>query len=251
MNPIRAAKAVGRMLSALGPYHLARFLYARSIRHTQRFSLTSPHATHPVWCRPDTSDITVFYQIFGHREYRCLDHVQNPKLIIDCGANVGYSAAYFLSRFPGVKLIAIEPDRYNYATLRDNLSPYENWEAINSGVWVKSTGLVMSESGSGSGEEWGRQVREARHGEIAQMTAVNMADVIGDQRVGILKIDIEGAEDLIFQSHVPWLSQIDNVTIEIHSQWGAREIPKILGSHGFSVSKCDEVLVGTRRTGAR
>ena len=189
----------------------------------------------------------MFYQIFAHREYRCLDHVQNPKLIIDCGANVGYSAAYFLSRFPGANLIAIEPDRSNYEALRDNLRPYANWEAINSGVWVKSTGLVMSESGSGSGEEWGRQVREAGPGETAQMTAVNIGDLIGNQRVGILKIDIEGAEDLIFQSPAPWLSQTENVTIEIHSQWGAREIPNILSSYGFSVSKCDEVLVGTRR----
>ena len=113
--------------------------------HSQRFSLTSPYAMHPVWCRPDTSDITVFYQIFGHREYRCLDHVQDPKLIIDCGANVGYSAAYFLSRFPGVKLIAIEPDRSNFETLRDNLRPYENWEAIKAEVWVKSTNLSASD----------------------------------------------------------------------------------------------------------
>ena len=53
-----------------------------------------------VYCRAHTSDLGVFRQIFIDREYRCLDDVQEPRLIVDCGANVGYASAYFLARHP-------------------------------------------------------------------------------------------------------------------------------------------------------
>src|ERR1700733_12545752 len=43
-------------------------------------------------CRAGTSDQRVFNQIFVKREYQCLDDVASADLILDCGANVGYSS---------------------------------------------------------------------------------------------------------------------------------------------------------------
>ena len=77
------------------------------------YLLRSRYAEFPLKCRPKTTDIRVFRQIYVSREYRCLDEVRDAGLIIDCGANVGYSSAYFLTRFPKSYLIAIEPDPGN------------------------------------------------------------------------------------------------------------------------------------------
>src|SRR4051794_1732111 len=71
------------------------------------------YANFPLYCRPNTTDHAVFRQIFVDREYRCLDEVKDAQLIIDCGANVGYSSAFFLSRFPKSHLVAVEPDPEN------------------------------------------------------------------------------------------------------------------------------------------
>ncbi len=79
------------------------------------FLLYSKYAKHPVRCRPNTSDVEVFKQIFAWREYRCLDDVHDASLIIDCGANVGYSAVYFLTRYPNARVIAVEPDADNFS----------------------------------------------------------------------------------------------------------------------------------------
>ena len=38
-------------------------------------------------------------------------------VIIDAGANVGYSALYFASLFPGVCVLAVEPDRTSFEIL--------------------------------------------------------------------------------------------------------------------------------------
>jgi hypothetical protein len=62
--------------------------------------LRSKDAAHALLCRPGTSDKWIFDQIFIQREYRSLDDLEEAGLIIDCGANVGNSAAYLLTHFP-------------------------------------------------------------------------------------------------------------------------------------------------------
>ena len=47
-----------------------------------------------------------------------LDPPVEPRFILDCGANVGYTSAYLLTRFPTAFLIAIEPDPGNAEILR-------------------------------------------------------------------------------------------------------------------------------------
>src|SRR5262249_42101559 len=78
----------------------------------------------PVVFRYNSSDINVFSQIFVTDEYGPLSSLATVKSIIDCGAYVGYSSAYFLSKFPEAHVVAVEPDRNSYELLRHNLSVY-------------------------------------------------------------------------------------------------------------------------------
>lgn len=124
------------------------------------FNLTSKELRYPVKARVDTSEPRVFSQIFSGRESRCLGDLLKLGLIIDCGANVSYSATYFPSRFPTVELICIEPENENFKILQHNTQPYaERSQLINTGVWSETTGLVLDENYLNQGEEWGREVR--------------------------------------------------------------------------------------------
>src|SRR4051812_37718019 len=69
--------------------------------------LDLPATVHPLYFRSGTTDFYVIHQIFVQREYSCFDDLKDPGLILDCGANGGYSSAYFLSRFPGSTVIAV------------------------------------------------------------------------------------------------------------------------------------------------
>src|SRR5262245_19974039 len=77
-------------------------------RTSRLFQVAVPELAHPLWMRPNTSDIAVFYQIFVDREY-ALDNLpqntwlmkryrqisaSNRPLILDCGANIGLSAIW-------------------------------------------------------------------------------------------------------------------------------------------------------------
>lgn len=214
------------------------------------FRVYSKHARHPLRVRAKTSDIDVFRQIFVHREYRCLDGVRDAGLIIDCGANVGYASAYFLSRHPGASVIAVEPDEGNFLQLQRNLAPYAaQARTLHTGIWSHPAGLVMSEEPNGDNREWAYTVREARNGEAPAMTATDIGTLLaesGHARISILKIDIEGAEKIVFDAPCSWLGRVDNLVIELHSAACEASFFKAIQGEGFAVSTCDELTVCTR-----
>lgn len=216
------------------------------------FRLSSKHSRFPLWARPSTSDLDVFCQIFRDREYECLDDVRNPKLIIDCGANVGYASAYFLSRYPEANLIAVEPDPDNFAALKVNVRPFgSRCLAVNTGIWSSTVGLVMNDETWGDGREWARTVRPARDHEKPTMQATDIATLLrrsGFERISILKIDIEGAESEIFSNDAPnWLPKVDNLVIELHGATHEAIFKKAIADQDFELSTSFELTVCKRR----
>lgn len=193
----------------------------------------------------------MFNQIFVKREYQCLDDVASADLIVDCGANVGFSSAYFLSRFPGATVIAVEPDAGNFAALEWNLQPFgERVRAIQSAVWSHPCGLVLEEQTMGARREWARQVRECRDGEAAAMTAMEIGGILdasGRERISILKIDVEGAEGEIFsRGFERWIGRVDNIVIEIHNEVNERIFRKAIEGLPFLISGHGELTVCKR-----
>ena len=223
----------------------------RKLGIEQPFRLFSQHARHGLWCRPGTSDLDVFRQIFLEREYSCLDRVENVGLVIDCGANVGYSSAYFLSRFPGCQVIAVEPDAGNFAAAQRNLAPYGNRvRLIRSGIWPRTAGLKINETPYRDGREWAVQVREAAANETPDMTAVDIGSLLaqsGSRSISILKIDIEAAERYVFaENYASWLAAAENLVIELHDQECRQVFFRAIRGMALKVSQCGELTVCRR-----
>ncbi len=231
-------------------YRLRRFQNQR-IPGKAPFALHSRRLQWPVYCRPQTTDIDVFSQIFVHREYRCLDGVTDVNLVIDCGANVGYSSAYFLSAFPKAKVIAVEPDPANFHALLHNLAPYgDRVRAIQSAVWSHSTALKLSTEIFRDGREWSRTVVPTSADDPEAMSAVDIGTLLeesGHDRISILKIDIEGAERQVFaENFESWINRVDNLVIELHGDDCESTFRTAVGDRGFELSECDELSVCQR-----
>jgi FkbM family methyltransferase len=219
--------------------------------HREPYALTSKHADAPVWVRPDSSDLLVFNQIFVEREYRCLDGVKDATFVIDCGANVGYSAAYFLSRFPKAHLIAIEPDGGNFAMLRRNIQVYsERAQALQAGVWSRAAGLIVQRPDAPGGKEWAFRVREASPTETSEIDATDLTTVwrrAGSPEISVLKVDIEGSEDVVFSAREkPWLDSVRNLVIELHNEECAHAFFGAIDGMGFKISRSGELTVCMR-----
>jgi len=237
---------------ALGAREAAVY-WARRNRGNGTFTLRSRHADHSLLCRAGTSDINVFRQIFVECEYAFLDDAEDAAFIVDCGANVGYSSAYLLSRYPQADLVAVEPELGNYALLLKNLRPYgHRVRALQAGVWSRPARLAISDSVYRDGKEWTTQVRPAEPGEDS-LPAVGIATLLEEschERISILKMDIEGAETVVFGGNTEWIGRVDRIVIELHddSAFGAGTtvFNDAIAGRGFTVSRHGELTVATR-----
>lgn len=190
----------------------------------------------------------VFGQIFAEREYRCLDHLRGVGTVIDAGANVGYSAAYFLSRWPEAKVFALEPDEQNFEVLTRNLAP---WEAratcLKVALWSHQTELDFRDETKGKGKEWGRQVKAAPAGNVRAVDVPYLLAAYGIDTIDLLKVDIEGAEMTVFRS-APWLDAVKNIVIELHGEEERRIFLHAIHGRRYSVSNCGELTVCLSQT---
>lgn len=221
-----------------------------------------PHVMFPLWIRDSSSDFVVFNQIFRDVEYSCLDAMTNVGLVLDCGANVGYSSAYFLSRFPNCQVIAIEPDPGNFAMLQRNLLPYGSRVGmVRGGVWSHAARLAISKEAYRYGSECTRQVRECGSDEPADIDGIDIATLLersGHDKISILKVDIEGAEAVVFSNNYQsWIEKVDSIVIELHDDSCFGKASEIFHSAikdcNFQISRSGELTVCTspRSTGTR
>ena len=156
-------------------------------------------------------------------------HRSEGMTCIDLGANIG---AYTRKMAFGAKqVIAFEPDPWACAELRANLADLDNVKIENAaaGTCEKKVFLyrharfennpaLYSESSSVIAEK--RNLKEEDAVEVRQIDFIRYLEDI-DEDVGVLKIDIEGAEVDLLESlfdRPDILARIDNIFAETHEK---------------------------------
>lgn len=169
--------------------------------------------------RKSKSDIRVFKQIFLDQVYFFFPENFSPKTIIDAGANVGYSAVWFASKFPNAKILAIEPEKSNFKLLLKNSGLSKNIKPILAGLWNEKTFLKIENTGEAN---WAFRTTPVSNNEefgIRTVTIPSLMTEFGVDQIDLLKIDIEGAEFELFEKgSEEWLPFVKMIMIEIHDQ---------------------------------
>jgi len=186
------------------------------IKKVKPGSWTLAELKHPVYLHPNTTDNMVFKQIFGKGEYD-IDFSFTPYTIIDGRGNIGLFSALMASRYPEAKIFAIEPDQHNFIQFKINTTNYPNIIPINAGIWNKSCFLEILDEGKG---KYALQVKEAAFGLETELKAITINDLIDQynlETLDIVKLDVEGAEAVIFEDNYDrWLSLTKVLIIELH-----------------------------------
>ena len=199
------------------------------------------------------TDLQTLLSIWANDRY-CPLTVVDGTTIIDAGANVGYSAVWFASRFPRSQVIAIEPDAENVRLLRKNVADFTNVTVVHAAVGATSGTTSLVDPGRGA---WGYRTwvgDEAVPGQAVtvreSVRVVSIGDVLdefGVRSVGLVKIDIEGAELEVFERAAAWVDRADAVMVELHDRFrpGCRAAFEAatagfaerfeLGEHSFAV----------------
>jgi FkbM family methyltransferase len=194
------------------------FLGKRALFKNQVISFSHSSLRYPVYIRNNSSDMAVFGMIFNDLGYQC-DVDFKPQVIIDCGANIGLAAVYFKNRFPEAKVIAIEPEKENFALMVKNLEQYPDVHCLQSGIWGENANLVVEDIGNGN---WGWVVREVDAPAENTIPAVSISKIMEMYNltaIDILKIDIEGSEvDVFSRNYEKWLPAVKIIIIELHDK---------------------------------
>lgn len=192
--------------------------------------------------------MSVFHQVFIDEEYACLRNLRNVSLVLDLGANVGFSSAYFLSCFPDSRIVAVEPDERNLAVCRTNLTTYgDRVLLLHGAVWSERTWLNLSRGRFADGLGWATQVCKPADGNVGEVQAWDVGsliDMTGAALVDLLKIDIEGAESVLFDDTAKaWLPRIHNICIELHGRACQETFFRALADFDYELGHSGELTV--------
>jgi FkbM family methyltransferase len=171
-----------------------------------------------VTIRPGTSDLNCLGKVFVDNEYM-LPFEINPKLIVDAGANIGLATLYFSSKFPAAKIISIEPEQSNYELLVRNCAGTANVTPCRAAIWNSDTSLQIVNPDA---EKWAFSVMPgAFNGSgIKALTIPQILTQSGNDKIDILKLDIEGAErELFVDGCEEWLPRVKLIIIELHDRY--------------------------------
>jgi FkbM family methyltransferase len=185
---------------------------------SKSYKLKNRYFPYGLHLRKNTTDLTIFRQIFLNQEYD-FEYKTEPKIIIDCGSNIGMTALYFINRFPGARIICIEPDPSNFAKLVENTRHYSTIQCMNVGIWYKSATMKIEDPNADASA-----IRLVETGDKGpgSINAVSVQDIMNQfhlQEIDLIKIDIEGSEiELFSHDHDLWLSKVKSMIIELHDR---------------------------------
>lgn len=175
---------------------------------------------------------SAFVEIFEHRIYEFAPKTEQP-LILDIGANVGVSIAFFKHLAPNCKIIALEPDAMIFQFLRHNVIQlgFQNVELLEKAAWINEGELSFESDGADGG-----RISSEHGNKTIQAIDINKFLEKFDS-IDFLKFDIEGAEREVFPACIPHLHKVENLFVEYHSRANSpqflHEILSLMHANGF------------------
>jgi FkbM family methyltransferase len=148
--------------------------------------------------------------------YRAIVESGKRPLIVDCGANIGASSIWFKMRYPVASVIAVEPGPDNADMMRKNFAAFTEIVPVEAGIGPSSGTMFLEDDGGG---EWG--YKTVAHETPTRIQIKTVEDILHDHMSErdvpfILKIDIEGAEQALFEGPLGAISKFPVIIFESH-----------------------------------
>lgn len=197
---------------------------------------------YPIVVRVGTDDVLTVVNNAIREEYGQFANNFAPRIIVDAGAYIGDSSAYFLSRFPTSRVIALEPNEDSFSLALRNLFPYgDRVSLLKSALWTEVTTVRFG------GVQTGAAIG-LRGSEVPTETITSLMIKYDLNFIDLLKLDIEGAESQVVPSGVGgWLNKVGTICFETHGSEIEKLLIPLLTGAGFSCARFRNVWYCTRR----
>ena len=238
-GPVRHAGSAGRLGSLVR--ETPRFAAADllGLRGVRRYHLRE--GGRPILLRHGTVDVWTFVEVFARRLYdppaaveAALRRAEAP-LVVDMGANIGMFGLDALTRHPGARVVAYEPDAESAAIHRrlvDLNAAAERWSLVEACAGPRDGAVRFL-----PGQETGSHIVDAPVPGSLDVPMVDVLPLLAE--ADLVKMDIEGGEWAIMAD--PRFGAASSVVLEYHREGcpgddPARTAQEILRSHGFDVT---------------
>jgi FkbM family methyltransferase len=163
--------------------------------------------------RCNRGDILTVVETWMTDAYRVPVEVRPGGVILDLGANIGVTGVFLAQRYSPAAYIAVEPVPSNAALARKNL--LQNAvpaRVIEAAIGPEDGHVSFAES------DVSTLGHAAVSGRSVPVVTVDHAlqDVDPGLRIALLKMDIEGGEEALFDGPTGWLERVDCIVAEIH-----------------------------------
>ena len=171
--------------------------------------------------------------------------------ILDCGANIGVASLFFRRLYPQARITAFEADPALFTMLHTNLhgNGAGDVETRQAALWTSTGTLTFQCEGSDSGMI--STLPGAVDGHATTVPSLRLRDVLDQGPVDLLKLDIEGAEDVVLADCEPSLHQVKALVMDLHEfDPAVRQAPRVLDvltRAGFTYSVDDFVPLPWRK----
>ncbi len=187
----------------------------------------------PFHLRLGSTDWLVLEEIFQRDEYTMVrDAIKDAALIVDLGANVGFSVRYWQTLFPKARIVALEPEPDNCSICSLNIGSTgleSQVTLLQAGVGARRGQMRLVDEGAG---EWAYRTEKSESEFERSVQVLPLSDVLENhadgQRIDLLKCDIEGAERELFEDCRSWIGRVDAIVIELHPPYGLTQFSAAL-----------------------
>jgi len=148
----------------------------------------------------------------------------NCPYIVDIGSHIGISILYFKALYPNCKILAFEPNPISFGILKENIfnNGLEDIQLINKAI--SSNYSLKDFYIDNSDEHWESNSSflkgswsEKESTKSIKVECTRLDEYIKDiEKIDMLKIDTEGSEYEILNSHKNILNKVKNISVEYH-----------------------------------
>lgn len=193
-----------------------------------------------LWFGQGAGELASYIEVFTNGDYEIGHPLVHPgEAVIDVGANIGLFSISQALKHRDSQIYAFEPNPEAYARLKKNLQANDigNVTAINRAVYsscrsVQFLATDLTIVGRLASAETNGRTR------VVAVTLDGFCSERAIQSVGLLKIDVEGAEVEVLRGADQTLGKSRQVLVECHSTLLEEQTDAILASRGFVKTAC-------------
>lgn len=153
------------------------------------------------------------YRTFFRRRIYSFEVAHECPYIIDCGANIGVSVAWWKRIYPNSRVLAFEADPDIFQVLKKNCGHLPDVKLVNAAVWNREGEASFLAKGG----EGGHLALFSDHKVASTVAPCVRLRTFLTEKCDFLKMDIEGAEVEVIRDSVDSLHNVSRMFVEYHS----------------------------------